>query len=152
MMESMCTSENGSTYMCPVRARLRFMAVKTVFSSWPKPLSSLQEIGSATQRMLSPSCSPLHLHQPCQPRPEVKSLTTAPQAIQHYCDYHFTHIHTHTWRGPEENILQQQRAGRHEHPEETTLTSWQIKPSRRLLGLITATAGWPLSGWGGAPP
>lgn len=137
---------------CVLRARLGFMSVRTVFSSWTKPLFSLQEMGFAAQRMLSrhvllSTCGPASWGQRWKTR-----LLTAPQAIQQYCDYHFTCIHTHTHNRAEENIPQQQRAGRHEHPEETTLTSWQIKPRRRLHGLITATAGWPLSGWGKAPP
>lgn len=43
----------------------------------------------------------------------------------------------------EEDIPWQRRAGRCEHPEETTLTSCQIKPSRWLRGVITAAAEWP---------
>ena len=81
-------------------------------------------------------------------------MSTPAQAVQAYCDS-ITHTHTHTRcmrRRPEKNIPQQQRVGRHEHPEETTLTSCEIKPSRWLFGVITAATGSPLSGWGKAPP
>ena len=45
--------KNGSASMCPVRASLRFMSLKTVLSSWAQPLSSVQEMNFAIQRMSS---------------------------------------------------------------------------------------------------
>lgn len=82
-----------------------------------------------------------YLHQPCQPRSKGKGLTIAPRALQPYCDCLYTHTHEgdqrRTFRSSEQP----------EHPEETTVTSWQINPSQRLHGLITTTANRPLAGW-----
>lgn len=126
-------ARNGSASICPVRASLRFMSLKTVLSIWAQPLSSVQEMNFAIQRM----SSHLVLFSTCT-RPASqgqrwkawllgsKEYNIIVTTISH------THARTHTWRRPQENIPQQQRAGLHEHPEETTLTSWQIKPSQRL--------------------
>ncbi|CAJ1053096.1 Hypothetical predicted protein [Xyrichtys novacula] len=110
------------------------MSLKTVLETRADnfPISG-NELFNRRNVLLLPSSSKVRGQRPddCTPN----NLT--------YCDYCFTDVDTQTYADihegdPEENIPQQQRAGRHEHPEETTLTSCQIKPSRRLLGLITA--------------
>lgn len=74
-----CTRGNSSTYMCTVRARLRFMSLKTLFSSWAKPLSSLQEMCFAAQRMLSPSCPSLYLLSPASQDQRSKAWLLHPE-------------------------------------------------------------------------
>ena len=149
-MESVCVPVKTAPPSCPLGAGLRFMSVETVFSSQAKRLSSLQETGFSYAK-----CVVLLL---CFCLPAQAMLTKVIGQRPDYCTPSNTTLlwlpfltHTHTCRRPE-NIPQQQRTRQHEHPEETTLTSWQIKPSRRLLGVITAISGWPLSGWGRAPP
>lgn len=125
------------------RVRLRFMIVKQCFQwltriktpgnqSHSFSTASLPARALTAQGQRSKAC----LRQPKQCSSVVSSIS---------------HTHTHRKRRAE-NIPQQRSVGRHEHPEETTVTSCQIKPSWRLLVVITAAADWLLSGWGTAPP
>lgn len=136
------SSGNISISMCPVRAVLRFMSGKTVFSSWAKHLPIRKRLLYAKNVVL------VFFSLPAWPGQRSKASLLHPMLFSIIVA---TISHTETQRRPEENIPQQQRPGRFEHPEETTLTSCQIKPSRWLLGVITVVTALPMSGWAKAP-
>lgn len=98
-------------------------------------------------RSFSLSCSPCSLHCAQFNQGQGHRSRTGCWAISKCNVILTTTSTTYTHMGEQEDIPQEKKAGRHEHPEETTLTSWQMKSSQQLLRLITTTTGWSLSGW-----
>lgn len=78
--------------MCPV-SRAQIYVRENCFQQLSQA-SSHQETAS-----LCKECCARLLLPTCMARSEVKGLTSAPPAIQHYCGYYFTHRDTEEARG-----------------------------------------------------